>query len=248
MIKKVEGVVIYEVPYKENSKIITIFSKEDGVIGVYARGAKKLKSPFSGKTNKLTYGYFHIKYKEDGLSTLIEVDIIDSFKNMKKDLTKICYGSFLSELATQVYKHDNNKEIYPLYIASLLKINENYDPLVISNILELKLLYYLGIKPVIDKCVECGSTKDIVTISSYKGGYLCKNCFHEEIVVLDKTIKMLRLFYYVDISTIQSIDVSEQVKFEINRFIDEYYERYAGLYLKSKDFLKKINELGIKEQ
>ena len=60
MIKKIEGVVIREVPYKENSKIITIFSKEEGIIGVYARGAKKLKNPFAGKTNKFTYGYFHI--------------------------------------------------------------------------------------------------------------------------------------------------------------------------------------------
>lgn len=247
MIKKVEGIVIQEVPYKENSKIITLFSRENGLIGIYARGAKKLKSPFSGKTSKLTYGYFHIHYKEDGLSTLIEVDVIDPLKNIRKDLTKICYVSFLSELASQVYRHDNNAEIYSLYMASILKINNNYDPLVISNILELKLLYYLGINPVIDKCVECGSTKDIVTVSSYKGGYLCKNCFHEEPIVLDKTIKMLRLFYYVDISAIQSIHISDQVKFEINRFLDEYYERYAGLYLKSKDFLKKIHELGIKE-
>ena len=45
----------------------------------------------------------------------------------------------------------------------------------------------------------------------------------------------------VDISKISKIDVSDNIKKEINDFIDEYYDRYAGLYLKSKEFLKKIS-------
>ena len=32
----------------------------------------------------------------------------------------------------------------------------------------------------------------------------------------------------------------DDIKKEINNFIDDYYDRYAGLYLKSKDFLKKV--------
>ena len=48
---------------------------------------------------------------------------------------------------------------------------------------------------------------------------------------------------YVDISKISKLDVSDVVKKEINTFIDEYYDRYSGLYLKSKDFLKNIVKL-----
>ena len=48
---------------------------------------------------------------------------------------------------------------------------------------------------------------------------------------------------YVDISKISKLDVSEVVRREINTFIDEYYDRYSGLYLKSKDFLKNIVKL-----
>ena len=33
---------------------------------------------------------------------------------------------------------------------------------------------------------------------------------------------------------------------EINSFLDDYYERYTGLYLKSKEFIKKINLLSEK--
>ena len=242
MNKKIEGIIVSEVDYKESSKIINLYTKEYGIIGVLARGAKRLKSSLSGVTSKLTYGYFYLNYKENGLSILTEVDVIESFKNIKKDLLKISYASFLTELVTQVYKHENSNNIYEIYLNGLKKIEDNMDPMVIVNIIELKLLDNLGIKPVIDSCVSCGST-DIVTISSYKGGLLCNNCLGNEKIVHNKTIKLIRLFYYVDISKIDKIEISDVIKNEINEFVDDYYDRYSGLYLKSKQFLKNISKV-----
>lgn len=243
MIKKIEGIIINEVDYKESSKIINILTPELGIIGLIARGTKKIKSNLSGVTSKLTYGYFHINYKENKLSNLIEVDIINSFKNIRTNLDKISYATYLLELSSLAYKHEENKEIYNLLIASLKKIEEDFDPQVITNILELKLLEYLGIKPIIDSCVNCGTKDNIVTISSYKGGYLCKNCVNNEPIVNIKTIKLLRMFYYVDIDKISKINISDNIKLELNRFIDDYYDRYSGIYLKSKTFLKNLNNL-----
>ena len=54
MIKKVEGIIVSEVDYKESSKIINILTKEDGLIGVLAKGAKKMKSQISSTSTKLT--------------------------------------------------------------------------------------------------------------------------------------------------------------------------------------------------
>ena len=243
MIKKIEGIIVSEVDYKESSKIINIFSPTDGVIGILARGTKKVKSNLSGVTSKLTYGYFHVNYKENGLSTLIEVDILDGFKNIRRNIDMISYAGYLLELASMVYKHDSNIEIYNLLIASLKKIDEGFDYQVITNIIELKLLEYLGIKPIIDSCVNCGLKTDIVTISSYKGGYLCKNCCQDEVIVNIKTIKLLRMFYYVDINKISKLEVSDNIKKELNRFIDDYYDRYSGLYLKTKMFLKNLQNI-----
>ena len=48
------------------------------------------------------------------------------------------------------------------------------------------------------------------------------------------------MFYYVDLSKVSKIEVSAKVKNEINHFLDDYYDRYTGLYLKSKQFLQEI--------
>ena len=243
MIKKIEGIIVSEVDYKESSKIINVLTSSYGVVGLIARGTKQVKNKLSGVTSKMTYGYFHVNYKENGLSTLIEVDVIDMFKNIRKDINLMSYAIYLLELADRVYRHDNDNEIYNMLIASLKKIDEGYDYKVISNIFELKMLDFLGIRPIIDECVNCGSKTDIVTISSYRGGYLCKNCARGEVIANMKTIKLLRMFYYVDISKITKLDVSDNVKEELSKFIYDYYDRYSGIYLKSRDFLQNLEKI-----
>ena len=88
MLKKIEGIVISEKAHGETSKIINILTKDYGVLGIMAKGARSLKSEYRNSTTKLTCGIFNLSYKENKLSTLIGVDVIDSFKNIKKDITK----------------------------------------------------------------------------------------------------------------------------------------------------------------
>ena len=244
MIKDIEGIILDERAYGETSKIINILTKEYGIIGVIAKGSRTLKSELRSVTGKLTYGIFHMYYKENKLSTLISVDVLNTFKNIKKDIMKITYSSFILDLAHQVAKQNYQTDIYNLLIASLVKIEENFDPLVITNILELKYLSYLGVMPVLDACSMCGNKENIITLSIDKGGYICRECHTNEKIVDIKTIKLIRMFYYVDISKITKLEISNKVKEEINEFLDNYYDKYTGLYLKTKTLLKDLNRIG----
>ena len=123
-------------------------------------------------------------------------------------------------------------------------MEEGYDVSLITNIIEVKMLDFLGVLPCIDCCSICGNNKNIVTISSKNGGYICKNCYKDDKIYSDKTIKLIRLFYYVDINKISKLEISDSVKKELNEFLNDYYESYTGLYLKSKDFLKNLVKLG----
>lgn len=239
MYKKIEGIVISEYPFEESSKIIKIFTR-DGIVDVIAKGAKKIKSPFFSATSKLSFGVFNITYKENGLSKLVDADVFNDYRNIKKDITRVSYATYITELITKVYKHENSGNIFDLYIQCLDKISDGYDPMVITNIIRLKLLDYLGIRPVIDKCAQCGNITDIATISSYYGGFICKNCLKNDKIVSTKTISLIRGLYYVDISKIKKIEISDEVKKEIDEFIDDYYDRYSGIYLKSKIFLEAV--------
>lgn len=241
-LKKFEGFIVDEKSYKETSKILNIITKDGLKIGVVSKGCKKMKSNLRSVSQKFTYANFIISYKEDGLSTLISADIINPFLNIKKDIEKISYVNFITDLTNQVIKQSNNKNIYDILISSILKIDEGYDPLIICDILEIKYLDFLGISPYFDGCVVCNN-KNIVTLSLEKGGFVCLKDYDNEYIVSDKTIKVIRMIKHVDIKKIKRISLTSKVKWEINNFIDEYYEKYTGLYLKSKDFLKNVVNL-----
>lgn len=242
---EVEGIILTSQDYGDTSKIINVITKEYGIIGIIAKGCKNIKSSLRSVTDRLTYGNFNIFYKKDKLSILSSVDVVDNFKNIKKDISKISYATYLLELTGQVIKHSSKLDVYDLLINGLIKINEGYDPLVIMNIIELKYLDYLGVMPIIDSCSKCGSIYAIKTLSSDAGGYICSKCYKDEKMVSDKTIKLIRMYYYVDISKITKLEVSKEAKQEINNFLNEYYERYTGLYLKSKNFINNLNKLTV---
>lgn len=241
--KEIEGFIISEVPYKDTSKIINIFTKE-GLIGCVAKGAKSLKSNLRVNTTKFTYGKFIIKGTNDKLNTLIEANVINELKNIKSDLLAVSYLSYIVDLTYQIIKQAYDTEnLYNLFISTILKLNESLNPKVICNIYEIKVLDYLGVGINFNSCSKCGNTKNIVTINGDAGGYLCSNCYTNEIIYDTKTIKMFRMYYLIDINTISDLKISEEVINNIDRFINTYYDRYTGLYLKSKKFLKDINKL-----
>ncbi len=243
MLEKIEGIVISETAYGETSKIINVLTKDFGIVGIMAKGAKRMKSEFRVLTSKLTYAYFHVYYKKDKLSTLVAVDKIDTFKNILKDITLISYATFLLDLSEQVMKHSGNSIVFTTLLSALKKINDKFDPMVITNIVELKYLNLLGVMPVLDCCAGCGSTNDIITLSNIKGGYVCKNCHTNERIVSSDTLKFIRGFYYLEINKITKLDIDNKIKDEINLFLDDYYDTYTGLYLKSKNFLKDLSKL-----
>ena len=242
-IESCEGIILSETNYSESSKILNVFTKEFGLIGIMSKGCRKIKSKLRGVSRKLIYGTFHFYYREKGVSTLIGVDIINSFNNILTDLEKVSYASYILDLSLQVIRQNDDPDIFDLIKDTLNKIDEGLNPVALTNIIELKFLDYLGVRPSIDSCAICGSDKNIVTLSSDASGYVCGDCYKNEGLVDEKTIKMFRMFYYVDIKNITKLSVSDKVSFEINRFLDDYYERYTGLYLKSKDFIKKLQVL-----
>ena len=242
MIEKVEGIIIKETPYGETSKIINVLTKEYGIIGIMCKGAMGMKSKLRSMTMKLTYGIFNIYYKKDKLSLLNSVDIINPFKKIKEDIVLISYASYICDLVYQVIKNDRiNEKIYNDFINSLLKIEEGLNPTVITNILEVKLLDYLGVGLNLTSCISCGNKKDIVTLSSEKGGLICKNCYRGERIVPISLVKTINMYYLVDIKSISKLSLNKEIVNDINYFLSNYYDDYTGLYLKSKSFLANLH-------
>ena len=239
MKQTVEGIILNETNYGESSKILNILTKEYGYISVISKGCRTLKSKLRGISMKLIYANFLITYKDKNISVLHEGSVLNTLKYIMTDFKKMNYASYLIEITKSVLKTSNDKEIFEVLKNALLKINNDFNPSLISNIVEIKLLEYLGVKPNFSSCSLCGST-DILTFDFKIAGSVCKNCYKDSYLFTKNTLKLLKLFQIIDIKKIDKLNItSSKVVEELNLFTKEYYETFTGIYIKNKDNLNK---------
>ena len=239
----VKGLVLNETNYSDSSKILNVLTSEYGLIGIISKGCRNLKSKLRGASRKLVYGTFHFYYKENGLSTLISIDVISDYPKTIMNLENVVYASYLLDLTRQVVKQSKDSSILSLIVSALEKIESGLNLSVVTNILELKYLDFLGVSPIVTGCAVCGKTTNIVSLSPTAGGFICKDCYQNEGYYSEKAIKLLQMYYYVDLEKITKIDVNPKVNEEINKFLEDYYDRYTGIYLTSKKMLKNVIKL-----
>lgn len=240
MIETVEGFVISETNYKETSKIINVFTKEYGIIGIYARGAKSLKSKFRVATLPLSYSKFEIKYKQNSLSTLISADIIDDLTFIKTDLLRVSYYNYIIDLSSQCYRESNNFNIFDLLKGTVLKINAGFDPLILCNVLEVKLLEIIGCKINLTICSNCQKEGLISTINVATSDSYCECCSKGKSKLDPKVIKLLLLYQTINIEKLKKVEIDSDLVEIINQIIKGYYENFTGIYVYSKKFLEDI--------
>ena len=246
----VKGICLSETNYSDSSKILNVYTEEYGMIGVFSKSCRNIRSKLRSVSRKLIYGTYHLYYKEHGLSTLIGVDIINAYLKTTMHLESVSYASYLVDLTYQVVRQETDECVLLLLVATLEKIEVGMDAATLTNIYEVKMLSHLGVLPNLDGCVVCGNSTHIVTISSHKGGLLCRSCFQSGVdhIVSPQTIKLLRMYYYVDVSKITKIEIDQESEREIDQFLEEYYDKYTGVITKSKKMLREVKKLKIQDE
>ncbi|HLO11930.1 MAG TPA: DNA repair protein RecO [Pseudoneobacillus sp.] len=245
MLQKCEGIVIRTTDYSETNKIVTIYTREWGKVGVMARGAKKPNSRLAAITQIFSYGYFLIQ-KGSGLGSMQQGEMISSMRSIREDIILTAYASYVLELTDKSTDEKKpNPYLFELLLQTLNYMNEDYDLDILIHIFEMKMLNTLGLYPILNKCAVCGQTDGHFSFSIRENGFICHRCIEKDpyhYKISSSTLKLLRIFYYFDLSRLGNISVKPETKKELKEVIEAYYEEYSGLYLKSKRFLNQMEQ------
>lgn len=246
VLQKCEGIVIRTNHYGETNKVVTLYTREWGKVGVMARGAKKPSSRLSAVTQIFTYGQFLVQIGS-GLGSLQQGDMLSSMRAIREDIFLTAYASYIVDLTDKgTDDRKANPFLFELLYQTLNYMNEGYDPEVLVHIYEMKMLNVMGLYPVLNHCAVCESTDGQFSFSIREGGFICHRClakdpYHYKISAA--TVKLLRLFYYIDLTRLGNISVKKETKAELKKIISAYYDEYSGLLLKTKKFLNQLHQL-----
>lgn len=133
--------------YQEADRIITVFGQHYGKLSLLAKGVRKIKSRKKGHLevfSHITYSASHTK----GFDILTEVEEIESFKEVRKDLKKVAVAFFYLEAVAKVSRDgEGNQKIYNLLDDSLKGLSNSKNLKKDRNEFTRKLLVALGFWP-----------------------------------------------------------------------------------------------------
>ena len=237
---EVEGIILKETLYSETSKILQVITKEYGLVSVIAKGASSLKSALRPLSLPFLYAKFKINYKENKLSTLKGGKVIKLYGSDIIDIKFYAYMSYICELSYKVLSENNDKQIFNILKSALDKMTEGLSYNVIKNIIEFKYLDFLGISPDFSMCQKCFEHKTSYALDGKIGGYVCKECYKNEMKIPSDFVKILNRYRNVDINNIKEIKISKENEKIVSTFLKEYYESFSAIYLNSEKLLEML--------
>ena len=141
------AVVLSAKSYSEADKIITVFSKDFGKLTLMAKGVKRLKSRKRGSLEVFSNIKF-FAHKGRGMPVVTEVEIIDNFVDLRKDLKKVSVAYFFAEVVARTTRdEEEHAEIYVLLVNYLKRLEVGSSLKTLRTEFSLEIAEILGFIP-----------------------------------------------------------------------------------------------------
>lgn len=239
---KVKGMVIASTNVGEYDKRIVLLTLERGKITVFAKGARKPKSPHVAATAPFTFGVFTV-FEGREAYTLVDADVQEYFMDIRSDLDNIYHGLYFCELADYFVK-ENQREanILKLLYRSVQVLCTNIiEPSLVKSIFEIKILMLNGEAYTTYECVKCHKEEGLVGVSYKACGAVCGDCAGEFADVMELSPAAIYAINYIFASPVEkvySFTVTEEVDKELQRFSRKYIARFVDRKFNSLEMLK----------
>jgi len=232
-INKIEAIVLKGEQLKEKDKIVSLYTRDFGLINANAKGKKWGSRLERGSIIQ------SLVYHRRGF-TLIDCELSWIPSNIYKDLGLWCKASLILE---SVYKAvlpgEKNLQLYDLLTKSLKLLNEFRPADTISLAFLVKVVRISGYYPIYNKCQRCSSRRTHGYLSYSDGGYVCSNCYPSSGLALlgNNDFDMLDMLNSIDLN-----DINDSFSINQNLFkaIIDYYEDVFENKLYSSKVMEQI--------
>ncbi len=176
--QRIEAVVLRHTDWGEADRLLTLYSRELGKVRAVAKGARKLRSRKAGHLEPFTRVTLMLARGRD-LWIITQAESVDAFLPLRENLVLTGYAAYVIELLDRfTYEEGENRALYSLLVDTLGRLSAGQDIFLTTRYYEIRLLDFLGFRPELFHCVNCGS--DIRAqdqfFSAQHGGAVCPNC------------------------------------------------------------------------
>ena len=168
------GINLKGMPLGENDRLLTILTKEHGLIRAVAAGARKHRSAMAGRSGLFVVNDLQISVGRN-MDRIKNAEVIQSFVGLGQTLAKLTAAQYLSELALmQALSSQPQEDLFLVLVEHLNRIQSGANQNVLAYLVHgtYHLLAIAGFAPQVHNC--CITQSPVVAnyeITRWKAGF-----------------------------------------------------------------------------
>ena len=174
------AIVLRAVNYRENDKMLTLFSPTRGRVEALARGCRRPKSPLLNAAELFALGDFEL-YEKGSHLTVTGAALTETFYPLRQDFDRLACGTYLLNVCEcTIQPGQEAQELFMLLLHTLSRLTFTDQPW--RPLLTGFLTHYTaceGFRPRLKHCVRCGrrlEDQETVWFDLREGGVVCEAC------------------------------------------------------------------------
>ncbi len=179
MTLRTDGIVIREQTTGEQDRLVTILTRENGVIKGFVNGGRNPKNKNVSGTGLLCYSDFTIEKRKNDIYVIKEATAKEVFFSLRENIASLSLAQYFAEIAGELSPREENAgEYLSLVLNSIyLLCNKKKDAKLIKAVTELRLCAIAGYMPSLVACHECGNFETEIMFFNLDTGMLfCEKC------------------------------------------------------------------------
>lgn len=241
----VQGVVLSAMPIGEYDKRIVLLTRERGKISAFAKGARRLNSPFMAAANPFVFGTFTL-YEGRSSYNLNQVSVSHHFVELAGMQPGIYYGYYFLELADYFGREgtDERAMMNLLYVTIKALLNPHIDDRLVRCVYELRTMVVQGLCPQVFGCASCDteiSENVPAYFSQQEHGVLCGACamgVRDAVRISGAALYAMRYIISSPMGKLYTFSLKEEVLRELEYHVQRYTAANTDKRFKSLEILE----------
>jgi DNA repair protein RecO (recombination protein O) len=245
-----DAIVLSRFDYGEADRILTLITPGGGKIKAIAKGIRRQKSRIGGSLEP--FAELRVALAQGRTFEVVtQVDVIHPWLNLRDDLVSFGTASYLAELANgTLEEHHAAESVYVILKRAYEILDAGMAPGRVARWFEMHLADELGVRPEVDRCVECGRLLEADERYRWMpplGGVLCERCpgppFERAGLSLD-ALKLLKAYQRQDVEALAGLRVRAAVEREVEMAMREFLAYSLDRRPRSLAFLDEVRADG----
>lgn len=238
-----QALVIRVMNVGENDRLITLLTKDKGVIKAFAASAKKLKNKYHSGTSFLCYSSFILEEVKDTYRVR-DASLIKCYYSLDCDIEAVSLQQYFCEVVWSVTTDsDNCEDILRLLVKCIVLSNgERMDTDLLKSVFELRYAAIAGFMPDLVGCAVCGKfDENLMYFDTVNGVLLCDDCKTDSAVLLNATlVTAMRHITYSPFDKLFGFSIPQQQSKRLSRITERYLLEQTEQRFRTLEFFNSI--------